>query len=254
MQSGAKAWIQPFFLDERGWGRAGVIRDLEQHLRIQLQWRGSNDLMRARVAGNQVLELIEQGHGLDTLDFCAGRCEHDQRRFAQLQKLLDSCGSAWTTGIAGDGRPCLEKRVDPAVEASARAEIGQGGKASAYLRDSWHHAYGRDPNPSASYRDAIRAVEAAARPVVSPNDSMATLGKMIAALRDGPNRWTVEIGEVETVRQMMATVWKNQHDRHGTDDEATPVNVSQAEAEAAVQMAVTLVHFFRSGVIRSTNQ
>ena len=39
-------------------------------------------------------------------------------------------------------------------------------------------------------------------------------------------------------------------DRHGTDDPTRPP-VNQSEAEAAVQIAVTLVHLFRTGAIHS---
>ena len=48
----------------------------------------------------------------------------------------------------------------------------------------------------------------------------------------------------------MATIWKSQFDQHGTDDTTRPLNVSQPEAEAAVQMSVTLVQLFRTGAIR----
>lgn len=250
MLSSAKAWVKSFFHDESGWARAQPIRGLEQHLRTQFEWNGSNDPARANSAGHHVLSLVEGGRGLDILDYCAGLCEYNKQRLSLLEGLLDSSGSAWTTGLDDDGQPCLERRVDPTVEDAARSEIKREGNSSAYLRNAWHHAYGRDPDPSTSYRDAIRAVEAAARPVVSPNDGLATLGKMIAALRDRPEKWVVEIGTVETIRYMMATVWQNQHDRHGTDDESKPVNVSRAEAEAAVQLAVPLVHFFRTGVIQ----
>ena len=97
---------------------------------------------------------------------------------------------------------------------------------------------------------AIKAVEAAARPVVIPKDKLATLGKMIAAIRDKPQKWETVIGEVDTVRIMMDTIWKDQVDRHGTDDPKRPLTVKQPEAEVAVQFAVTLVQLFRTGAIR----
>ena len=142
--------------------------------------------------------------------------------------------------------------MDATVLAAADREKAQRSKAAEYLRTAWHYLYGRNPIPSSAYRDAVRAVEAAARPVVTPNDELATLGKMIHALRDKPDKWETVIGDVDTVRMMMRTIWKSQSDRHGTDDPAKPRNVSQPEAEAAVQIAVTLVHLFRTGAIRFT--
>ena len=76
---------------------------------------------------------------------------------------------------------------------------------------------------------------------------------MIGALRDKPEKWATVIGDVDTVRKMMETIWKSQLDRHGTDDTTKPLNVSQPEAEAAVQMGVTLVKLFRTEAIWMRN-
>ena len=164
--------------------------------------------------------------------------------------ILARSGSAWTVGRDSEGRDCLEKRVDPTVEGAGRREMSEQSNAAEYLQRAWHHVYGRNPNPSTAYHDAVRAVEAAARPVVTPKDDLATLGKMIPALRDKSEKWETVIGDVDTVRKMMKTILKSQFDRHGTDDTAKPLNVSQPEAEAAVQMGVTLVQLFRTGAIR----
>ena len=104
--------------------------------------------------------------------------------------------------------------------------------AAGYLRSAWHHVYGRNPNPSTAYRDAVRAVEAAARPVVTPTDDLATLGKMIYDLGVKPEKWGTVIGDVSTVRKMMETIWKSQLDRHGTDDTAKPLNVLQRRSRS----------------------
>lgn len=48
---------------------------------------------------------------------------------------------------------------------------------------------------------------------------------------------------------MMRLQWKGQYDRHGSDDEETPLHVGQDEAEAAVHLAITLVQWFRSGAV-----
>ncbi len=99
----------------------------------------------------------------------------------------------------------------------------------------------------------MRAVEAAARPVVTPTDDLATLGKMIYDLGVKPEKSETVIGDVDTVRKMMKTVWQSQRDRHGTDDTTKPLNVSQPAAEAAAQMAVTLVQLFRAEAIWMRN-
>jgi hypothetical protein len=49
---------------------------------------------------------------------------------------------------------------------------------------------------------------------------------------------------------MLAQLWTSQLDRHGTDDESVPLTVSMEQAEAAVHLATTLVHWFRRGSVR----
>lgn len=248
MLESAQQWTKQF-LYFNGRPSASKVAEAEQYLRVRLNRNGI--VSEEYHAIEDLLSRMTDGAlGLDLIDYCLGLSGESASQPANLQVILDRSGSAWTVGRDEEGNFCLERRVDATVEAAARAEMAETGNGAAYLRSAWHLAYGRDPNASAAYRDAIRAVEAAARPTVTPNDAVATLGKMIPALRDAPQKWETEIGDVETVRKMMEAVWQAQHDRHGTDDETKPVNVSQPEAEAAVQYAVTLVHLFRTGVIR----
>ena len=195
-----------------------------------------------------VKELLKTQR-LDLLDFCLG-VRNDSAEAMDLEEVLARSGSAWTVGTDHELRWCLTRRVDKTVLEVATEEMKQQGNAAEHLRSAWYHVYGRNPNPSTAYHDAVRAVEAAARTVVTPKDDLATLGKMIPALRDKPEKWGTVIGDVDTVRKMMETILNSQFDRHGTDDTTKPLNVSQPEAEAAVQMGVTLVQLFRTGAIR----
>jgi hypothetical protein len=101
----------------------------------------------------------------------------------------------------------------------------------------------------------VRAVEVAAIPIVIPNDSGATLGRVIPALRDAPSKWRVVLtpsrgsNPVETVAHMCELLWKSQWDRHGVADESVPLNVSLEEAQTAVHLAATLVQWFTSGAV-----
>lgn len=218
------------------------LQAAEQYFRVILNWQEISYGHRKGVA--QLFDLV----GIDLLDYCLGvHCSY--RHVETLQDILDRSGSAWTVGEDPDEYYCLERRVDETAAGAADEEIRQRSNAAAYLRKAWHQAYGLNPNPSDAFRNAVRAVEAAARPVVTPRDNLATLGKMIPALGDKPEKWQTVIGDVDTVRKMMETIWKSQFDRHGTDDTTRPLNVSQPEAEAAVQMSVTLVQLFRTGAI-----
>jgi hypothetical protein len=110
-------------------------------------------------------------------------------------------------------------------------------------------------NPSASYRCSVRAVEAAAGPVLTPSDPRPSLGKMNAALRDGMSKWHFtfkmesSVAPKNVLLQMMQLLWTNEYSRHVDADSAIPLHVSQKEAESAVILALTLVSWFTSGAI-----
>jgi hypothetical protein len=74
---------------------------------------------------------------------------------------------------------------------------------------------------------------------------------VVRALQDKPAKWEVilERGTVEQVAGMADALWTSQLDRHGTPDESVPLHASQAEADAAVYLAITLVRVLTSGAI-----
>ena len=110
---------------------------------------------------------------------------------------------------------------------------------------------GRNPNPSVAYSQAIKATEAAAKPVVTPTDDLATLGKIIRAIRDRPAKWTVVLDKASPgqIADMADLIWKGPVDRHGSDDPNAPLAVTQEEADAAFHIALGLVRIFVSGAI-----
>jgi hypothetical protein len=93
----------------------------------------------------------------------------------------------------------------------------------------------------------------AAHRLVSPNDKLATLGKMVAELKSNATKYLVILlgnGDFVTIARLMAQLlWTGQHDRHGNFDASKPISVSQVEAEAAVHLAALLVQWFETGVI-----
>lgn len=251
MASGVVDWVTPFFTKRDAFDDSvplvPAMQRAERVLRTQLRWDNSY------AALNSLMGLIYSDEaGLDLLDCCLDWCTNADMAHA-LEAILEEAGSAWTVWVDSDKRFCLNRRVDSTAEAAARREMAEQSNAATHLRSAWQNAYGRKPDPSKAYSDAIKAVEAAARPVVSPKDQLATLGRMIGVMKATPQKWRTVIGvpdDVETVRMMMNTIWKGQTDRHGTPDPNKPP-VEQPAAEAAVQTAVTLVHLFRTGAIHS---
>jgi hypothetical protein len=148
------------------------------------------------------------------------------------------------------------RRVDVTVTAAAKAVMSASGRAGQHLAKAWMEVYGRHPDASTAYLEAVRAVEAIGSPVVSPKHPAPTLGTMIADMKNAPAKWTVALkpkagDPVLMIRETMELLWTAELDRHGTADAKVPLHVSSQEAEAALHLAVTLVHWFHSGAIRS---
>lgn len=181
---------------------------------------------------------------------------HGGRKAIELNFMLHSAGSAWTVARREGEPPRLERRV-PQEAAQRFSEVSANGRAGEHLRLSWSEAYGRDPDASKAYREAVRAVEAAGAPILSPKNVRTTLGTMIAEFRVKPEKWKVPLGRTpaegrEVFLKLMEGIWHGQVDRHGTPDEDAPLSVTPQEAEAALHMALTVVHLFTSGLVTQT--
>jgi hypothetical protein len=254
-------WLRPFFAQTNVHGNVQTdfsrIRELERRLRVDLTGVSNYELHLQLEGGLSDDEDLL----LDAVDLALSWCDAPgvspqdvAQCIAPVEQWLSEAGSAWRVA-SHDGKPCLELRVDATVTESARQVMSMAGRAGQHLAGAWTRAYGREPSASEAYREAVRAVEVAAIPIDIPNDSSATLGKVIAALRAAPSKWLVVLtpsggsDPVETVTHMCELLWKSQWDRHGVADESVPLNVSLPEAQAAVHLASTLVQWFKSGAV-----
>jgi hypothetical protein len=228
------------------------LHEIGRRLHIELSWehgaksafehlKGYMDYTKANGA-MEVVDLLPSGLSSTS----------DRSRLEELDRMQREGGSAWTPVVRGDD--CrLERRVDKTVAAAAQRVMDDSGRAGELLSRAWRAIYGRTPDPSSGYRDAVRAVEAAAKLVVSPNNSSATLGTMIHDLEVAPKKWVIRLStppgfdKVDALVNMIKLLWKAQFDRHGTPDENVPINVSNDEAETALHLATTLVQWFTSG-------
>ena len=166
----------------------------------------------------------------------------------QLDQLLEDAGSAFTVDW---GQRCLKRRVDPTVTVAAVHTMTA--TPSRHLREAWAATYGRHPDPAKAYDEAIRAVEAAAIPVLLPKGTKATLGTVRGHLRDAGGKWTLAIkgandGDVAPLTSMIELLWKGHVARHAGGPNYRPQR--QDEAVMAVHLATTLVQWFISGAVR----
>ncbi len=172
-----------------------------------------------------------------------------------LKQILEEAGSAYE--LSGNDRDgfFFQQRVAPPVKAAYEETLSHAGRAGQHLEAAWKYVYQRKPDPTAGYREAVRAVEAVTCPLVPPKDKKATLGTVIRQMREASDKFEVSLqpqnsDAISKVRALCELIWKSQLDRHGTADPQVPLNVSKEEAEMALHAAVTLVHWFSRGMVK----
>jgi hypothetical protein len=151
----------------------------------------------------------------------------------------------------------LQRRTAPEAVSSLHDMTRQGLRGAEELRAAWESAYGRNPDPEKAYNKAIKAVEDAVIPLVSPKDKTATFGKVLGEMRTHPEKWHVVFSDevptargvamapIEVILTLTALLWENHTDRHGGPEKRP---VTQAQAEMAVQTALFLVQVFNRTV------
>lgn len=196
-------------------------------------------------------QLTKEGQALQLADYLLAHADPVDGK--SLEAALARSKSAWAVGERS-GRPGLVRRVPLGVQVAADSVMARAGRAGVRLAKAWEELYGIEPNPSAAYGMAIKAVEDAAIPVVSPTNGRATLGTVLTQIEQQAD-WTLPMEREhdrapsqEVLIAMMRLLWHGQHDRHGGQPSA-PGDVSVKEATVAVSLAVALVNLFDAGVV-----
>lgn len=227
----------------------GLLRQVERVCRIRIEYGGSDP-----DRGIAIVRGRTQQHGAElTLADYLISAHSQQDSQGSLDAILRESGSKWKVGVRAS-RPGLVQRVPEGVQAAANHAMRSAGHAGARLAEAWGTAFGVNPNPSLAYSLAVKAVEDAAIPVISPNDSTATLGKLNSQLRNTGD-WGLPLQREDeyattssTLLSMMKMLWAGQADRHGGHHDPHLV-ITQESAEVAVMTAATLVQWFTSGAV-----
>jgi hypothetical protein len=234
-----------------------IIRRMERILRISSGWTWKGSDHSDRIAGLAAFRdtlYLDPDAFLGAVDLALSELEPDNPEREVLEEILEEGASAWRVGLVA-GKPGLVERIDATVQLAAETTGTLDARAGRLLADAWKHAFSMQRDPSAAYRYAVRAVEAAAAPVISPKDNLPTLGKMISAFRSKPEKWNFAFTVSSAVDPkvvllgMMQMLWTNEYTRHVDPDVQAPLHVSQSEAESAVVLALSLVNWFASGAI-----
>lgn len=272
MENSLSAWQQEVLEialedDEGASGSLRRFHKIERELRTSLRQPNRSDpsALAAAVRAhfrvrNGELKLTDYLLSKADLEVVGGwseikeRLDDSEHIVGRLELLLKSSGSKWSVGIRTGAKLGLVQRVPEGVQTSVDGTISSSGHAGIRLAEAWSAAFGIAPDPSRAYALAVKAVEDAAIPVVSPNDTTATLGKINSQMRSTGN-WGLPLAREDehattskTLLSVMKMLWAGQADRHGGHHDPSLV-ITQEAAEVAVMTAATLVQWFTSGAV-----
>ena len=216
-------------------------------------WDLGDDARRLRLIDAMIhLRYLRMQTALENKQ--SSTAHNNAKSIQRISDMFDQSGSVWMVG--GSGHHGLIRRVNKTTQDQVDLVVSAGTDSARKIGAAWHNCYKMDPNYDTAYADAVLAVEAVSIPVFAPKDNRATLGKVISNLGNVVGDWTVagldgkgKSGKPsgETLLAMLETLWQNQQ-RHAKGK--TISGVAQEEAEAAVNLAVTLVQWFSAGYVR----
>jgi hypothetical protein len=223
-------------------------RRLAAAIRVRINTTDDEELT-VRLVTRYLVGWIKQEGLLDAVDAVLHFGEATRDEVDNLDELLSLGGSVWEVDPLS--RRKLVRRVDPTATAAFVESAAPEDIASAELREAWAAAYGRNPDASDAWDHSIKAVEALLIPIVTPNKAKATLGDVVGTLNSQGHLWKLGLHghdgsqSVVPLVSMLRLMWPNP-DRHGGANSRQP---SLVEAQAVVQLAVTIVQWARSGVL-----
>ena len=236
------------YVEETPWGThqvdVGKLQHLERitnHIILPDHARESVSHLQRTLADSDRLHL----DALDIALHWGGSPAADQ-----LESYFQEARSTYCVRKDADGIFEIQFRQPKEMTELIDRTVASTGRAAEHLSLAWSRCFGRYPDLNEACMEAVKAIEVAAKPIVTPDDSATTLGKIRSAIRDKPEKWLTGSEfdrSVETILSMISMVWEG-HQRHG--DESAPMNVSQESAEMTVQIAVLLVGWFSTGRIR----
>lgn len=254
-------WIKNRIYIPQGRNRFGhtqyaLLRQLIQEAERRVGFRVADENATSSTVFTRLREQFAKDRNLmlRVVDFLAAKYAPDSRPLEDLDKMLHQAGSIYR--VAFEPYPHLQQRVNATAQQVAEAAMARADTAAQLLADAWTQTFGVEPNPRDGYRQAVRAVEAAAIPVVLPNDQEAHLGRLIGHLKSTRDRWAVvlpgredKVDPVDALIGMLELLWTSQYDRHVR--EGAPLHIEQPEAEAAMPLAACLVDWFQTGAIQT---
>ncbi|NPC97893.1 hypothetical protein [Nocardioides sp. zg-DK7169] len=244
------AWLRPALAssDYPYWVITARTRELEMRTEVRmglaeqshLDWKAYTELLR-KMPPEKLLRVVDAVLSSGWYGI----------RVDELNKTLTLAKSKWMVGERM-GKPGLVAREPEGVQDMVEDTIKNSGTAGQILARAWGKVHALEPDNPGAYADAVRAVEAAAKPLVEPDNDEATLGSMAGVMRNHGD-WRLPLREHQhaptgqMMVAMMRSLYRGHVDRHGRDDYR---DVTHEEARAGVALAATLVSWFALGVVQ----
>ena len=183
---------------------------------------------------------------LDIADWLVAEGNLEPNRITELEQLLSDAGSAYMVDRA---ESTLRRRLLREEEEEMRIALAMGDATATHLRQARTAAWRRDdPSAVEAFDGAVKAIESILAPIVIPKHPTPTLGKVIQALQQRPEKWDTRFRGEETVTALTAMLdelWRSQVRHHKSEY----LENTLEEAQDAVTIAVAVVGLCRRGFL-----
>ncbi|PYI65928.1 hypothetical protein CVV68_16100 [Arthrobacter livingstonensis] len=249
-----KNWLAESLFVRSGYQIKEFALELQLELNINLGFTAGPDLTSKAFA--DTVFLSDEKMIMRVLDYLLYTMPRGYRTPSEeLAKYLNLYRSKYAV-VLSDNMSRVGYRVTEGLEETMQEAINAAdATAGKLLAEAWEYAFGLDGKAEEAMDKAVKAVERAATPIVSPNDLAPSLGKAAIVVKQQGD-WVLGLRSNDkaypgvTLHHMMETLWHGQHYRH-VDKNSIPPTIEQARVH--VMLAATLVGWFASGQIVRDN-
>lgn len=197
--SGVQPWMEKglseFIIEALG-GPTGSQSNVAETLRVFEELRHETDPGDGDRYGAAQRAMRDDLYCWDLVDFLLwiSRDAGSFRRGERLGGFFERVGSIWGVEQRPDGTGFMLARRETIDTSAVRAVVRTHSEQVADLLDQARaDIYGRKQDAKAAYQHVTEALELALAPVVSPEDGQPSLGKMLTAILDKPEKWSFRL-------------------------------------------------------------
>lgn len=253
MRSRLTAWVHSVIQTGHGYVYPHEFHTLENNLDIDFNINPEFTGLMSESDSLKLLNVLEPRDLLRVADFLLFKNAAYSSKHSALESVLAEGRSMYQV-VPRERSYRLAPRLPEGVQQAGERVAQTSETAGILLRKAWNKVYDLTPDDSGAYSAAVKAVEAAAFPVLGIAKELATVSDAIRAIEKRDANWRLpfkrehtEYPSKDVLLGMLKSLYRGQRDRHGS---AAYEDVSHEEAEAAVLLAVTLVGWFSGSLVK----